>query len=145
MCTTKYDVTHTHSILFLFFKEQSCAYLVELLPLMPAAEFCASLTNNSTTFSIFKFGTFHGNQHFHPCLVKSWPLFGIDRFPAGLLTYLIRWPKVNCLRASGNIWFRTIIMNVIKRCQHLLHCLSQQDAELWNVVSPACKWTAGNY
>ena len=65
MCTTNYDVTHTHSILFLFFKEQSCAYLVELLPLMPAAEFCASLTNNSTTFSIFKFGTFHSNQHFH--------------------------------------------------------------------------------
>ena len=30
---------------------------------MPTGEFCASLTDNSTTFGILELGTLHGNQY----------------------------------------------------------------------------------
>ena len=46
--------------------EQCCTYLVEILPLTPTAEFCASPTDNSTIFGILVLGPIHGNQHFSP-------------------------------------------------------------------------------
>ena len=50
-------------------QKQSCTSLVQILPLslMPIGEFCANLTDNSTTFCyicILELGTLHGNQHF---------------------------------------------------------------------------------
>ena len=69
MHTTELDTSHTDSRLKKEkekkrFKEQSCTYLVKILPLVPAAEFCVCPVDNSTTFSILKLGTLHGNQHF---------------------------------------------------------------------------------
>ena len=43
------------------FKEQSCSYLLELLLLMPTAEFCASPRDNSTAFGTLELGTLHGS------------------------------------------------------------------------------------
>ena len=47
-----------------FFKEKSCTYPVKILLLVPIADFCAKLMDNSTAFGIIKLGTLHGNQHF---------------------------------------------------------------------------------
>ena len=51
-----------HTPTMIFFKEQSCAYLVEIWPLVPTAWFCASGTNNSTTSGILKLGTLHASK-----------------------------------------------------------------------------------
>ena len=50
------------------FKEQSCTYVVGIRPLVPTAEFCASLIviDNSTIFGLLQLGTLHGNQCFSP-------------------------------------------------------------------------------
>ena len=61
MHTPKHNTKHTDSN---FFKEVSCTYLVEILPIVPAAELCASLVDNSTTFGIPELATLHGNQRF---------------------------------------------------------------------------------
>ena len=80
MHTTELDTSHTDSrFKKKCFKKQSCTYLVKILPLVPAAEFCVCPMDNSTTFSILKLGTLHGNQHFS--LV---PFTGTGRFLAGL-------------------------------------------------------------
>ena len=47
-----------------FFYEQSRTYLLKILALAPIAEFCASPTDNSSTFCILELGTLHGSQHF---------------------------------------------------------------------------------
>ena len=55
-------------------KDQSCTYLVKILPPTLAAEFCASLMDYSTTFGILKLGTLHGQSTFlisHRHLVRS--------------------------------------------------------------------------
>ena len=53
--------THTDSDFFIFlFYEQSYAYLGELLPFVPTAEFCANPIDNSTTFGILEPGIFYG-------------------------------------------------------------------------------------
>ena len=79
-----------------------CSSLVEIQPLMPTAEFCASLTDNSTTFwSVsLSLGPSMVANIFHRCLVRSWPFGGIHRFLAGLFTFLSRQPTVSRLRLS---------------------------------------------
>ena len=46
------------------FKEQSCIYLVKILPLTRSAKFSASPADNCNTFGILESGALHGNQHF---------------------------------------------------------------------------------
>ena len=46
------------------FSEQSCTYLVGLLPPTPTAVFCTSTTDNRIVFIIPKLATPQGNQHF---------------------------------------------------------------------------------
>ena len=49
---------------FFFFKDQSCTYLVKILPPTLAAEFCVRPMDYiySTTFGILKLGTLHGQS-----------------------------------------------------------------------------------
>ena len=76
MHTTKHDTTHTDSDL----KKRTILCLpVKHLPLMPYAEFCASLTDNSTTFSI----------------LRSQLFAGTGKFLAGLFTFLSSRPNTN--------------------------------------------------
>ena len=107
----KHEATHADSN---FFHEQSCTYVAEIQPLTHTAEFCASPTDNSTTFSILELGTLSGNQQ------SSWlvallsvslnlgPSLAINSLPgwflAGLFTFLSR------LRARGRNCFKTTIM-----------------------------------
>ena len=58
MCTAKHDAVHADtSDSDFFFKEQSCIYIVEILPLVPTVKFCTSPMDNSTTLVILKLGT----------------------------------------------------------------------------------------
>ena len=89
-------------------------YRVELLPLMPTAELCASLTLVTDEITALllvskpsSFGPSIAISIFHCCLVRSWAFAGIGRFLAGLFTFM---PNVNQLRKSelveGRTWFK---------------------------------------
>ena len=58
------------------FQEHSCTCPAQILPLTPTAEFCASLTHNSTTFGILEIGLSMTINIFHQYLAKSWPFAG---------------------------------------------------------------------
>ena len=70
----KHEATHADSKKF---REHSCTYVVQIQPLAHTAEFCASPMDNSTTFSILKLGTLHGNQHFS-WLVPGWFVYLLE-------------------------------------------------------------------
>ena len=58
MCITKHDATHPDSD---FFVQKNPVPMVEILPVVPTAKFCASSMDNN---SILNLGTLQGNQHF---------------------------------------------------------------------------------
>ena len=45
-----------NTLTVVFFKEQSCTYLVKILTLAPTAEFCAGTMYDSTIFGILELG-----------------------------------------------------------------------------------------
>ena len=137
MCSTRHNATFFYFFLEQFccylvepveqknFLEQFCSYLVEPLPLGPTAEFCASLTDDSTTFNILEHGTFHGCLSIF--LTSAWLdlsfLLVLADFWQGLFTLLRKWSNVNQLRASGRNWFRTIIILQKRKGKKAVFCV----------------------
>ena len=139
-CTIRY-AKHTDQ----FFKDQSCTGIVKYLPFMPTAKFSANLTDNSAYIQHLQVCKLPFVMNFfHWCLVRYQTVAGTRRFLAGLFIFLSRSPVDSQLRASGRNWFRNIIMNTTAKKVSFLFWLLWHYAELWNVVSPACKWTVRN-
>ena len=119
-------------------------------------EFCASLMNNSTTFSILKLGTI-----FHWCLVRSWPLAGTAcKFLVCLFTFLSMQHKVNQLRVrtSGRTgselpsWllgeevevggvrvFCGVFCDMMPNCEMLSFLNATEQQETSNAVGKLCR------
>ena len=135
----KYNQTDTQYNYAWFFEEQSCTYLVKNVCKPNRYQLCCQYPWPTIAVNISQW-----------CLVRSQTSAGIHRLFVCLFTISNRQPIVNWLRASGRNWFRTIITTKkinYKKFQvsiDFLWCLLQHYAVLWNVVSPACKWTAGN-
>ena len=133
MHTTKHDATHTDSDFSrLILHLHSCTF-----PFSPTAEFCTSLMDNSTSFVILELETCHGNLNiFHWCMVRSQPFAGTGRFPAGVFTFLSRWPNVYWLRARGRNCLRTFITTFKKASQEFfcaVFCNMMLSCKTWSV------------
>ena len=70
-----------------YHKHSTCTYLVEILPLVLAAEFCASLTDTVIAVSL-SLGPSVAIKIFHWCLVRSWLFADAGRYLTGLFTFL---------------------------------------------------------
>ena len=134
MCTAKHGTKHTDTKWQRFFKNNLAVLQARWIALTALLSVPSSL-GPSMAINIC-----------HWCLVRSQPFSGTGRFLAGLFTFLSRQPVVNQLRVCGRNWFRTVIITTKTKVISQVFCMFFPDliAELWNVVSPACKWTAGN-
>ena len=96
-----------------------------------------------TALLFSSFGSSMAVNNFHQCRVRSQIFHCYWQVPSWFVYLFEQVAYCQSVRTSNRDWFRTMIRTAKKGLE--FWSLSFVTAELQNMLSPACKWMAGNW